>query len=232
MIGNIQYSHMNYGIPTKNQILRHTCLLALVLVIIVGILPPLTIADYNQTISINPIGDYHPGVPIQITGTSTILKCTKIGIEVFPKTYWDSVSEYAKGDTSGKVVFNLIASSSVNFDPSGVNLVRFNADGTVSTRTMEIPQNHLLTTGPVEKTVLGLKHWSIPIEKNDNGTAFSPGTYHVNIWDATNQKPSYDNPMPNGWDIIHQKIYPSTGRINRFDTANEKDMYYAEFTIR
>ncbi|MDD1730352.1 MAG: hypothetical protein LUQ50_14955 [Methanospirillum sp.] len=139
---------------------------------------------------------------------------------------------YAKEDISGKVVFNLIPSSSENFDPSGMNLIRFNADGTHSSQTMDAPQNHILITGPVEKTVLTLKHWSLPIAKNDNRTPLSPGIYHVNIWDATNQKPDYDNPMPNGWDICNQKIYPSTGRINLWDAANQKEMYYAEFVIR
>ena len=220
----------NLPVP-EQRVSGRFCILMAVLVFILGTGIPPTIADNNQTITLSPIGNYTPGVPIIITGTSTIDTCTRIGIEIFPKSYWDSVCSYAKENTSGKVVFNLIPSSSDNFDPSGINLVRINTDGTHSSQIMNLPADHVLITGPVEKTVLRLKHWSIPIEKNDNGISLSPGTYHVNIWDATNQKQNYENPMPNGWDIMHQKIYPSSGRINLWDAANQKDMQYAEFVI-
>ncbi|PKL59131.1 MAG: hypothetical protein CVV33_09405 [Methanomicrobiales archaeon HGW-Methanomicrobiales-4] len=210
---------------------RYRILVAgLVLIAFIGITP--TGAENSPTITLNPIGNYTSGEMINITGTSTINTCKLIGIEILPKSYWNSVGTYAKEDSSGKVVFNLIPSSSENFDPSGIKLVRFNLDKTQSSQTMDLPKDHILITVPVEKTVLTLKHWSICIEKNDNGTSLSPGIYHVNIWDATNQKQDYDNPMPNGWDISHQKIYPSTGRINLWDAANQKDMQYAEFVIR
>ncbi|MDD1728205.1 MAG: hypothetical protein LUQ50_03935, partial [Methanospirillum sp.] len=67
---------------------------------------------------------------------------------------------------------------------------------------------------------------------NDDGKPLSPGTYHVNIWDATNQKENNNNPMPNGWDIVNQKIYPSTARVNIWDPANQKDLQYAELIIK
>lgn len=216
----------------KQYISGRLRILVAVLVLIAGVCIAPTVAEHNQTITLNPIGNYSSGEKITITGTSTIDTCKQIGIEILPKKYWDSICTYAKEDSSGKVVFNQIASTSENYDPSKIKLVRFNTDGTHSSQAMDIPKDHILITGPLEKTLLTLKHWSIIIEKNDNGTSLSPGTYHVNIWDAMNQKQDYDNPMPNGWDIIHQKVYPSTGRVNLWDTANQKDMYYAEFVIR
>ncbi|MFH0966092.1 MAG: hypothetical protein V1862_00190 [Methanobacteriota archaeon] len=216
----------------KERVSGRNTILVIGLVLIVVTCIPLAGAEHNQTITVNPIGNYSIGEKINITGTSTVDTCKLIGIEILPKRYWNSICTYAKEDSSGKVVFNLIPSSSENFDPSGIKLVRFNADGTHSTQMMELPKDHVLITVPVEKTFLTLKHWNVFIDKNDNGTSLSPGVYHVNIWDATNQRLDNENPLPNGWDIVHQKIYQSTGRINIWDAANQKDMLYSEFGIK
>lgn len=190
------------------------------------------LADDNATITFNPIGSHASGETITISGTTTLEKCKQIGVEILPKKYWDMVRSYAKEDSSGRVVFNPVASTQENFHPTGIKLVRFNTDGTQSPQIMDLPEDHVLVTGPVEKGTQKEKNWSVLIEKNDNGTPLSPGTYHVNIWDATNQKKDYDNPMPNGWDFAEQKIFPSTGRINLWDPVNQRDLFYAELVIR
>lgn len=232
-MNNLLHSLPNDAVPQKKQrVLGRSCILIAGLVLIFGICVTTTEAENNQTITLNPIGEQVSGEKFNITGTTSLEKCKQIGIEILPKKYWESVVKYAKEDSTGRVVFNPIASTTENFHPSGIKLVRFNADGTQSPETMDVPQDHVLITGPVEKNGQKEKNWSVLIEKNDNGTPLSPGTYHVNVWDATNQARDYDNPMPNGWDIIHQKIYPRTGRINLWDAVNQKDMQYAELVIR
>lgn len=205
-------------------------ILTLILFLTPGICIAVTNADTSQSFILNPIGNVTRGESITINGTTTNEQLKQVGIEIFPKHYWDVISTYGK-ESSGKVVFNLIASSAENYDPSCINLVRLNADGTRTVQVMNITKDHVLIVGPVEKTVLALKHWSIQIEKNDAGSPFSPGLYHVNVWDATNQKPDYDNPYPNGWDVVYNKIYSSTGRVNRWDEANRKEMFSTEFSV-
>jgi len=190
-----------------------------------------TVADTNQTITLNPIGEHAGGEKINISGTTSIEKCKQIGIEIIPKNLWDSVCSFAKEGT-GRVVFNSVAITKENIHPAGINLVRFNADGTQSQQNFDIPKNHVLVTGPVVKSGQKDKTWSVVIENGDDKKPLTPGTYHVNIWDATNQKENSDNPLPNGWDITNQKIYPSTPRVNIWDPANQKDLQYAELIIK
>ena len=223
----ITNSSLNY-----KPVLGRLLILVAVFVYIFGVCMTPVFADDNATITFNPIDSYASGESINISGTTSLEKCKQIGIEILPKKYWDMVRSYAKEDSSGRVVFNPVASTKENFHPSGIKLVRFNADGTQATQIMDLPEDHVLVTVSVEKGGQKEKNWSVLIEKNDYGTPLSPGTYHVNIWDATNQKNDYDNPMPNGWDIATQKIYPCTGRINLWDTANKRDLFYAELVIR
>lgn len=211
---------------------RKFCVLCAVVVCIFGFCCVPVLADENATITFNPIGSHASGETITISGTTTLEKCKQIGVEILPKSYWNQIRSYAKEDTTGRVVFNPVASTQENFHPTGIKLVRFNADGTQSPQIMDLPEDHVLVTGPVEKGKQTERNWSVLIEKNDNGTPLSPGTYHVNIWDATNQKKDYDNPMPNGWDFAEQKIFPSTGRINLWDPVNQRDLFYAELIIR
>lgn len=208
------------------------CIAALGLIFITVICVTSSLADANQTITVNPIGEHTSGEKINITGTTSIDNCKQIGVEIIPKKYWDEIGAYAKGDSTGKVVFNPVAITSENIHPTGINLVRFNADRTQSQQNMDIPKDHILATGAVVKNGQKEKTWSVMIDKTDDKKPLSPGTYHVNIWDATNQKKNDDNLMPNGWDIVHQKIYPSTGRINLWDAANQRDMQYAELIIK
>lgn len=229
---NLLYSILSNSLQKKSRILVRFCILVIGLVFVGCICITPTFADTNQTITVNPIGDYSSGEKINITGTTSIQNCKQIGVEIFPQSYWDSICKFANEDTTGKVVFNPVAITSENIHPTGINLVRFNADGTQSQQNLEIPKDHVLVTEPVEQNKQNEKSWSVLIEKSDDGKPLSPGTYHVNIWDATNQKENSDNPLPNGWDIVHQKIYPSTPRINIWDPANQKDVQYAELIIR
>jgi len=219
-------THLN-----KLRISRRYSIFIVGILLICGICVFPSGADNNQKITLIPIGNFSSDERVNISGTSTIETCKQIGIEIFPKLYWDSVCAYAKEDSAGKVVFNPMASSSENFDPSRIKLARVNADETHTSQIMNLPKDHVLITTQIEKTVLRIKHWNVLIEKNDNKTLLHQGIYHVNIWDATDQKQNYDNPMPNGWDIIHQKIYPNTGRVNLWDAVNQKDMQYGEFAI-
>lgn len=190
------------------------------------------LADPNQTIKIDPIGTHGSGEAFPITGITTIEKCKKIGIEIFPTQYWDEACDFAKEDETSRIVFNPIASSKEKFNPSGVNLIRFNADGTQSAVQMESVTNHLNVVIPVEKGDSGEKVWKYQVETDENGNPFSPGTYHVHVYDASTQVDKHDNPMANGWDINDKKIYPSTARVNIWDEKNQQDMISSEFVIR
>jgi hypothetical protein len=191
-----------------------------------------TVADTNESFSIDPIGDHASGEKFNITGTTTLHDCKKVGIEIFPKEYWDSAVDYARSGSDGRIVFMDIASTKENFHPTGIKLVRYMPDGTQSYEELEKSPDHWTSVVQVEKSASGEKQWNFQVEKSENGTPFSPGSYHVNIWDATAQVQKHDNTLANGWDIINQKIYPSTARINIWDKNNQKDMYYTEFTIK
>ncbi|MFH0967855.1 MAG: hypothetical protein V1862_09265 [Methanobacteriota archaeon] len=200
--------------------------------LILGFFTIPTLADPNKTITINPIGDHTSGEKFNITGTTTLENSKKIGIEIFPKKYWDSASEYAKEGDAGRIIFMEIASSKENFHPAGIKLVRSNLDGTQSSEELALPQDHWTSIFPLKKSSAGEREWSFQIDKNENGTPLSPGSYHVNVWDASTDVQHPGTNMSNGWDIIQKKIYPSTARANVWDIKNQKDVEYAEFTIR
>jgi hypothetical protein len=198
---------------------------------IVGVSALPTLAEANRTITIDPIGDHTSGEKFNITGTTTLQNITKIGIEIFPKKYWDSACEFANIDNAGRIIFMEIPSSKENFHPSNIKLVRSNLDGTQSLKELAKPLDHWTTIFPIGKSSAGERKWSTIIERNENGTPLSQGTYHVNVWDASTQIQHPGFTLGNGWDIIHKKIYPSTARANLWDIKNQKDMEYAEFTI-
>jgi len=222
---------MSDSLQTNHPRVGRYCMLIAGLVLIAVLCATPTVADTNQTITLNPIGEHAGGEKINISGTTSIEKCKQIGIEIIPKNLWDSVCSFAKEGT-GRVVFNPVAITKENIHPAGINLVRFNADGTQSQQNLDIPKNHVLVTGTVVMSGQKDKTWSVVIENGDDKKPLTPGTYHVNIWDATNQKENSDNPLPNGWDITNQKIYPSTPRVNIWDPANQKDLQYAELIIK
>ena len=201
------------------------------LIFVVIMLGIAAIADAEPAITINPVGNHQSGEKFNLTGTTTIENCKKIGIEIFPKDYWDSLSEYAMINNTGKVKFREFAVTSDNSNPAGINLVRYNSDTTQSYQPFEICSDHFTAVFPVKKDSNGQLHWTADINKNDNGTSFAPGKYHVNVWDATNQVDRQGVLMPNGWDIISKKIYPSTNMVNVWDPKNQKEMQYVEFNI-
>jgi len=201
------------------------------IILVILILGFVTIVQAEQSITIDPIGDHKSGDKFNITGSTTIEKCKKIGIEIFPQAYWDETSAYAKVNNTGRVKFRELAATADDIHPPGINLVRYNADGTQSYQTFDISKEHLNTVVPVQKGQKGELRWTADINKNDNGTPFAPGKYHVNIWDASNQVDHPGAIMPNGWNILNQTIYPSTALVNVWDPKNQKEMEYAQFTI-
>ena len=199
---------------------------------ILGVCAIPCLAEANQTITISPIGDHTSGEKFNITGTTTLQTSKKIGIEIFPKKYWDSAVEYGKVDNAGRIIFMEIGSTKENFNPSNIKIVRFNPDGTQSSEEQNKPFDHWTSVFPLVKSSAAERQWSFQIEKNENGKPLSPGSYHVNVWDASTQVQHPGNTLGNGWDIIHKKIYPSTARANVWDIKNQNDVEYAEFTIR
>lgn len=236
--GEMKMLYSLFSKPNDNMVqdkfrryIRLSCLLAGIFLIF-AVFATAVQAETNGSVTIDPIGDHASGEKFNITGTVTIPNCKKIGIEIFPKAYWESACQYAKTDNAGRIVFMEIPSTKENFHPTGIKLMRFNPDGTQSYQELERSKDHWNSVTPVEKTTLDKKRWSIQVQNNENGTPFSPGSYHVNVWDASTQVQKHDNTLANGWDIIKQKVYPSTAMINIWDSKNEKDMQYAEFSIR
>ncbi|PWR76259.1 hypothetical protein ACKUB1_13010 [Methanospirillum stamsii] len=201
----------------------------LIVVLIAGIVIGV---QANQTISIDPIGNLQIGEKFNITGTTTIENCKKIGVEIFPKKIWDTTSAYAKEDESGRVKFLELSNSADSSQSAGYNLIRYNVDGTKTYQPVNISSDYLLISVPVTKTDDGQMSWSAEISEKVKEVPFAPGTYHVNVYDASHEVVREGVSMPNGWDLIKQKIYPSTTMTNIWDPKNEKDMEYAEFTVR
>jgi hypothetical protein len=185
----------------------------------------------NQSIIVNPIGNHHIGEKFNITGTVTDQKIKKIGIEIFPKKYWDNTTEFAKEDNNGRVKYQEIAATSDNTHPSGINLVKYNSDGTQSYRPFDNCDNHWITVVSVKKDSAGKNTWSADILQNDKGQALIADKYHVNVWDASNEVDRPGVVMPNGWDIRNKTIYPSTTMVNIWDPKNQKELEYSEFEI-
>lgn len=206
--------------------IKNVFVIALIIISITGI------ASANQTITIDSIGTLQAGEKFNVTGTTTIENCKKIGIEIFPKKFWDNTTEYAMVNNSGKVRYKELAASNDAVNPAGINLLRYNLDGTQAYQTVDVPEDYTLTIVPVKKDPSGKMTFIAEINEKVKKIPFQPGKYHVNVYDATTEIERPGTIMPNGWDVIKKKIYPSTNMANLWDPKNEKDLEYAECTIR
>lgn len=206
--------------------IKNVFVIALIIIGITGI------ASANQTITIDSIGTLQAGEKFNITGTTTIEKCKKIGIEIFPEKFWDNTTEYAMVNDSGKVRYKELAASGDTVNPTGINLVRYNLDGTQAYQTVDVPEDYALAIVPVKKDASGKMTFIAEINEKVKKTPFQSGKYHVNVYDATTEIERPGTRMPNGWDVIKKKIYPSTNMANLWDPKNEKELEYAECTIR
>ncbi len=183
-------------------------------------------------ISVSPMGNIAAGEKFNITGTTTIDKVKKIGIEIFPKKFWDELVSYAKEDNAGKARFKEIASSGDTVNPTEINMVRFNTDGTQAYQTVDVPVDYALVIVPVKKDDSGKMAFTAEINEKVKKVPFQKGKYHMNVYDASMAIERPGTIMPNGWDVIKKKAYPSTTLSNIWDPKNEKELEFVEFTIR
>jgi len=222
----MQFLVHSYATWMIKMSLKQLLIIAMIVIGMVGF------ASANSNITIDSIGTPGAGEKFNITGSTTIDKIKKIGIEIFPKEFWDETEEYARMNNSGKVRYKELAASSDSVNPVGINLVRYNLDGTQSYLTVDVPEDYALTIVPVKKDASGKVIFSAEINEKIKKIPFQPGKYHVNVYDASMEIERPGTIMPNGWDIIKKKAYPSTTLSNIWDPKNEKEIEYAEFTIR
>lgn len=203
--------------------------LIIIAIIIVGMV---AFAEAESNITIDQIGTHQAGEKFNITGSATIDKVKKIGIEIFPKEFWDETVDYGRENQSGKVRFKELAISADSSNPVGINMVRYNLDGTQSYQTVDIPEDYALVIVPVKKDASGKTTFTAEINEKVKKVPFQPGKYHVNVYDASMEIERPGTILPNGWDIIEKKAYPSTTLSNLWDERNKKEMEYAEFTLQ
>jgi len=220
---NGMLSHETGG---KSMFLKQFIIIAMVIIGMTGF------ACAEANISVDPIGSLAAGEKFNISGTTTIDKVKKIGIEIFPKEFWDNLVAYAKEDNAGKVRFKELASSGDSANQTGINMVRFNPDGTQAYQTVDIPDDYALVIVPVKKDPSGKVTFNVEINEKVKKVPFQKGTYHMNVYDASMEIERPGTVMPNGWDVIKKKAYPSTTLSNIWDPKNEKELEYVEFTIR
>lgn len=189
-------------------------------------------ASAETNISVDPVGTLNAGEKFSISGTTTIDKVKKIGIEIFPKEFWDDLVAYAKEDNAGKVRFKELSSAGDSANQTGVNMVRFNLDGTQAYQTVDIPEDYALVIVPVKKDSSGKVTFNAEINEKVKKVPFQKGKYHMNVFDASMEIERPGTIMPNGWDVINKKAYPSTTLSNIWDPKNMKELEYVEFTIR
>ena len=156
-------------------------------------------------ISVSPIGNIAAGEKFNITGTTTIDKVKKIGIEIFPKKFWDELVTYAKEDNAGKARFKEIASSGDTVNPTEINMVRFNTDGTQAYQTVDVPVDYALVIVPVKKDDSGKMAFTAEINEKVKKVPFQKGKYHMNVYDASMAIERPGTIMPNGWDVIKRR---------------------------
>lgn len=209
----------------KIMLLKKLCLVAIVIIGMAGLASA-------SNITVDPIGSLSAGEKFTITGTTTIDKVKKIGIEIFPKKFWDDLVAYAKEDNAGKVRFKELSSAGDSTNQTGINMVRFNTDGTQAYQTVDIPDDYALVIVPVKKDSSGKMTFTAEINEKVKKVPFQRGSYHMNVYDASMEIERPGTIMPNGWDVIKKKAYPSTTLSNIWDPKNEKELEYVEFTIR
>jgi len=210
----------------KSMFLKQLFIITMVIVGMTGF----ALADAN--ISVDPVGTLNAGEKFNISGTTTIDKVKKIGIEIFPKEFWDDLVAYAKEGDAGKVRFKEISSGGDSANQTGMNMVRFNLDGTQAYQTIDVPEDYALVIVPVKKDTSGKVTFNAEINEKVKKVPFQRGKYHMNVYDASMEIERLGTIMPNGWDVISKKAYPSTTLSNIWDPKNEKELEYVEFTIR
>jgi len=210
----------------KSMFLKQLFIITMVIVGMTGF----ALAD--ASISVDPVGTLNAGEKFNISGTTTIDKVKKIGIEIFPKEFWDDLVAYAKEGDAGKVRFKEISSGGDSANQTGMNMVRFNLDGTQAYQTIDVPEDYALVIVPVKKDTSGKVTFNAEINEKVKKVPFQKGKYHMNVYDASMEIERPGTIMPNGWDAINKKAYPSTTLSNIWDPKNEKELEYVEFTIR
>ena len=133
---------------------------------------------------------------------------------------------------AGKARFKEIASSGDTVNPTEINMVRFNTDGTQAYQTVDVPKDYALVIVPVKKDDSGKMAFTAEINEKVKKVPFQKGKYHMNVYDASMAIERPGTIMPNGWDVIKKKAYPSTTLSNIWDPKNEKELEFVEFTIR
>ncbi|MDD3574888.1 hypothetical protein [Methanospirillum sp.] len=186
----------------------------------------------EANITVNPVGTISAGEKFNITGITTIDKIKKIGIEIFPDKFWNDLVAYAKEDNAGKVRFKELPSSGDTVNPTEINMVRFNPDGTQAYQTVKVSENYAHIIVPVNKDSSGKMVFNAEINEKVKKIPFQKGKYHMNVYDASMEIERPGTIMPNGWDVIKKKAYPSTTFSNIWDPKNEKELEYVVFTIR
>lgn len=180
--------------------------------------------------TIDPIGSHIHGEPFTISGIKPE-NTSRIGIEVFPLSYWEYACRF--GEMSKAKHFRFVLqylSETLNTAPY-VKLVRFNPDKTQSYQEYPPCPDHILSH-PFVSSGPGNSRWSTRIGETGQGRYLKPGTYRILVWDGSDQILYSDTYQPNGWDVSGDHIYPATFRGNVWDLENKQECVSRVFSIR
>lgn len=197
--------------------------------------------EMSGTISIDPIVHIHSNQPFPISGSIINGDCTQVGIEIFPKDYWDkaiSIAEFRK--SKGFRLSLLFISQSitdtdvVNNDDiySGVFLHLFNPDGTIAFLPASFCPNHRIHFSKVIHHQEGKKSWSTLFNTERDRMKLKPDLYVLLVWDATNQSFYTDTHIENIYDVKNNTIYPTTKKGPIWEPDNKKELMSGIIEIR
>ena len=194
-----------------------------------GCLPPM-VALASPSIGIDPISIHQSGETFEITGTTTDSSCTRIGMEIFPKPYWDNACRITHTDNAHRFRFMVQYITDSIQTAELVKLIRYNNDQTESYIFYPPCPDYIKNFAQVHSQHKE-NSWHVSVGDRRERRYLNPGAYILFVWNASNEQEHPDTYQPNGWDITGNHVYPAAIRANIWDLENRQNCTKAFMTI-
>jgi len=197
--------------------------------------------DDENPILVDPVGVIDSSHPFSISGFVTDPGCTWVGIEIFPKDYWEKAASIAdlymaRGFRFSlrSVVQSITDEDVVSNDETyfGVFFHIFNPDGTIAYQPAPPCPDHRIHFARVIHDFEEKNTWSTTFNTDRDLRMLNPGRYTLLVWDASNQSYYVNCNIENIYDAKNQKIYPTTKKCPIWEPGNQKELRGTDFEVR
>lgn len=211
-----------------------------IIVVVVSSLVCQVIGDNSCLILVDPVDNVKSSKPFSVSGSATGLCCKRVGVEIYPKNYWEKASYIADIRKAKGFRFSLLSVIQSITDEGitgndetywGVFLHIFNPDGTIAYQSAPSCPNHRIHFAPVIQSSKEKGRWSTIFNTDNDRRMLTPDIYELLVWDATDQSIYVNTHIANIYDPKNHKIYPTTKKGPIWEPDNEKELICKTFEV-